>query len=67
MSDPYASEEESNAVITPDTRTPYQKMLDQMLDIHGANEQGAEPYPILYKIATNLLVALYRNTTENDE
>jgi hypothetical protein len=66
MTDPYASEEESKAVLVPDDRDPYQRMLDQMLDIHGANEQGAEPYPILYKIATNLLIALYRNTTENE-
>ena len=64
MTDPYASEEESNAVIVPDTRTPYQKMLDQMLEINGANDQGAEPFPILYKIATDLLEALYHNTPE---
>jgi len=38
--------------------------LDQMLEINGANDQGAEPFPILYKIATDLLEALYHNTPE---
>ena len=64
MTDPYASEEETNALIKPDERTPYQKMLDQMLDNNGANEQGAEPYPILYQIALTLLQSLYHDTPE---
>jgi hypothetical protein len=64
MTDPYASEEETNALIQEDKRTPYQKMLDQMLQHLGADDQGAEPYPILYKIATDLLEALYHDTPE---
>ena len=64
MTDPYASEEETNALIKPDERTPYQKMLDQMLEINGAFDQGVEPFPILYKIATDLLEALYHDTPE---
>lgn len=53
--DPYASEEETRALIVPDTRTPAQKKLDRMLDERGAWEQGAEAYPVLYQIAIELL------------
>lgn len=52
---PWASEEETRALIVPDTRTPAQKELDGMLDKRGAWEQGAEPYPVLYQIAIELL------------
>lgn len=64
MTDPYASEEESKAVMVREDRSPYKKMLDEMLEVYGANEQGAEPYPILYEIATNLLFALYHEELE---
>lgn len=53
--DPYASEEETRALIVPDTRTPAQKKLDRMLDERGAWEQGAEAYPVLHQIAIELL------------
>lgn len=53
--DPYASEADTLAVIRPDTRSAAQKKLDAMLDARGAFEQGAEAYPILYKIAVELL------------
>lgn len=62
--DPYANEKETQALLTPDTRTPYAQMLDQMLEIRGANEQGAEPYKILYIITVELLEAYYHGTEE---
>lgn len=62
--DPYANEKETQALLTPDTRTPYAQMLDQMLEIRGANEQGAEPYKILYRITVELLEAYYHGTEE---
>jgi hypothetical protein len=52
---PWASEEETSALIVPDTRTPAEKKLDAMLDKRGAWEMGAEPYKVLYKIAIELL------------
>jgi hypothetical protein len=55
MTDPYASEEESNAVIVPDTRTPQEKYVDNLLDINGAWEQGADNYDITYKVAVELV------------
>lgn len=60
--DQYASEQETEALIKPDTRTPYAQMLDQMLEIRGANDQGAEPYKILYRITVELLEAYYHGT-----
>lgn len=55
---PYASADESAAVIHPDLRSPAEKKLDQMLEERFANEQGvtAEGYiAILRKIAVELL------------
>jgi hypothetical protein len=52
---PWASEEETRALIVPDTRTPAEKKLDKMLNDRGAWEMGAEPYNVLYKIAIELL------------
>lgn len=43
MTDLYASEEESNALIQPDTRTPKQKKLDKLAEKYWMNEQGIEP------------------------
>ncbi len=40
----YASEEETRALIVPDTRTPTEKKLDKMLNDRGAWEMGAEPH-----------------------
>lgn len=57
---PYASAEESAAVIHPDLRSPAEKKLDQLLEERFANEQGvtAEGYiAILRKIAVELLEA----------
>ena len=51
----YASEEETKALIVPDTRSPAEKKLDKMLDKRGAWEMGVDPYDVLYKIAIELL------------
>jgi hypothetical protein len=55
MKDPYASEEETLALMRKDTRTDSEKILDRMMDERGANEQGAEPYVVLRQIALELL------------
>ena len=53
--DPYASEEETKALLVPDTRTQAERKLAQMMTERGCTEQGAEAYPILWKIAVELL------------
>jgi hypothetical protein len=53
--DPYASEQETLALLVPDTRSSAQFQLDALLDMNGAWEQGAEPYKVLYCIAIELL------------
>lgn len=53
MSDPYASEEESNAVIRKDVRTPAMQKLDQLISDRWGLEQGMEE--VLYEIALDLL------------
>lgn len=56
--DPYASEEESLAVLQKDTRTSAEKRLDQLLEERWANEQGVElegKYNIMRQIALELL------------
>ena len=53
--DPYASEEDTLALLRKDTRTDSEKILDRMMDERGANEQGAEPYVVLRQIALELL------------
>jgi hypothetical protein len=55
MTDPYASEEETKALLVPDTRTQAERKLAQMMTECGADEQGAEAYPILRQIAVELL------------
>lgn len=52
--DPYATAEESTAVMSPDTRTPAEKLVDQMLEGGGASEQGAEYGVVLRQVATKL-------------
>lgn len=51
----YATEAETDALIIKDTRTDDMRLLDNLLDERGANEQGAEAYPILYQITLELL------------
>jgi hypothetical protein len=55
MTDPYSTQEESNAVLFEDTRSPAQKKLDKLLDERGAWEMGNNQFAILYQIATELL------------
>ena len=55
MTDPYATEEDTRALLREDRRTPAQRKLDDMLVERGAWEQGAEPYGVLYQIAVELL------------
>jgi len=55
MKNPYASEEDTLALLRKDTRTDSEKILDRMMDERGANEQGAEPYVVLRQIALELL------------
>ena len=51
----YASEEETKALIVPDTRSPAEKRLNKMLEKRGAWEMGTDPYDVLYRIAIELL------------
>lgn len=51
----YSTEEESKAVLFPDTRTPAQKKLDTLLNDRGAWEMGNNHFAVLYQIATELL------------
>lgn len=51
----YASEEDTNALLRSDARTPEEKKLDRMLMERGAWEQGAEPFLVLRQIALELL------------
>lgn len=53
--DPYASEEETKAVLVADTRTQAELKLAAMMAERGADEQGAEAYSILHQIAVELL------------
>lgn len=53
--DPYASEEETKALLAPDTRTAAEQKLAAMMAERGADEQGAEAYLILRQIAVELL------------
>lgn len=53
--DPYASEEDTLALMRKGARTPAERELDRMLEDSGASEQGAEPFLILRQIALKLL------------
>lgn len=53
--DPYASEEETRALLVPDTRTPAEKRLHTMMDARGACEQGTDYFAVLRDIALELL------------
>lgn len=53
--DPYASEEETKALLVPDTRTAAEQKLAAMMAERGADEQGSEAYSILRQIALELL------------
>lgn len=51
----YSSEQETASLLNEHNRSDAEKKLEKMLDERGANEQGAEAYPILYQIAIELL------------
>lgn len=56
--DPYASEEETMALLKKDARSDAEKRLDEVLEERWANEQGVElegKYNILRQIALELL------------
>jgi hypothetical protein len=57
----YATEAETASLIVKDTRTDDMKLLDSLLDVRGANEQGAEAYPILYQITLDILATTRGN------
>lgn len=57
--DNYATEEQTRALIAPDTRTEAEKTLDEMLERRGAWEMGVEPYNVLYQIAAELIFLVY--------
>jgi hypothetical protein len=56
--DPYASEAETAALLTPDTRTAAEETLDILLDDAGYGEQGADPVQVLRLVALKLLKEL---------
>lgn len=51
----YSSEQETDSLLSKHNRSEAERKLEKMLDDRGANEQGAEAYPILYKIAIELI------------
>jgi len=53
--DPYSSQEETEALLQKDTRTFAQKKLDAMLEKRGAWEMESEPFKVLYQIALELI------------
>lgn len=55
MTDPYATEQESQDLLFTDTRTPAQKQLDKLLDERGAWEMGQNQFAVLYQIAVELI------------
>lgn len=46
---------DASDLIQPDTRSDAQKWLDAEMDKRWANEQGAEPFPILESIALEVI------------
>jgi hypothetical protein len=67
MTDPYATEQESEALLQKTEANVHKKYLDHLLDVNGANEQGAETFPILYNIALFILAnrTAIRSDTED--
>lgn len=51
---------DASDIIQPDTRSDAQKWLDAEMDKRWANEQGAEPYPILEAIALEVIEENHR-------
>jgi len=55
MKDEYATEQESQMALVPDTRTPAQKKLDKMLEDRGAWEIGSNHFTVLYQITIDMI------------
>ena len=62
--DPYASEEETAALIKPDPRSPEEKRLHTMMDERGAWEQDANSFSVLRDIALELLTEQAKMTVK---
>lgn len=58
MTDPYASEADTLALIRRDQRSDVEKKLDAMLDERGALEMGAEPFFILRQITLEQMTTI---------
>ncbi len=58
MTDPYASEADTLALIRRDQRSDVEKKLDAMLDERGALEMGAEPFLILRQITLEQMTTI---------
>lgn len=63
MTDPYATEEETQALISKDTRTPAEKKLDAMMAMRDTFEQGHDDGLVLRSIAIELIEAADRERT----
>lgn len=58
MTDQYASEADTLALIRRDQRSDVEKKLDAMLDERGALEMGAEPFLILRQITLEQMTTI---------
>lgn len=58
MTDPYASEADTLALIRRDQRSDVEKKLEAMLDERGALEMGAEPFLILRQITLEQMTTI---------
>lgn len=58
MTDQYASEADTLALIRRDRRSDVEKKLDAMLDERGALEMGAEPFLILRQITLEQMTTI---------
>ena len=55
MTNPYASEEETRALLVPDTRTPAEKHLHRLIQAESVPELCGSDYSVaLYKAAVKL-------------
>ena len=58
MTDPYASESDTLALIRRDQRSDVEKKLDAMLDERGAWEMGVEPFLVLRQITLEQMTTI---------
>lgn len=57
---------DASDLIQPDTRSDAQKWLEAEMDKRWANEQGAEPFPILEAIALHVIEENHRLRAQID-